>query len=263
MVEAPVAQVPPAGDEGSGSEEGGAGEEGEGQVAAAPGDPGEGEGSQGEEAEGADLGEGGEADCSVSVRKLLFPSDNLIRWDALYRGEPSEAAWVDPPVFVDVSFNVTESDNPHTARRMDPTALVNGRILQKEPALNNGKWWGSGTSFKKNLEAIVPSYVEITLPRKRVITHIVIGEDPSLARAETITIDAFIEAREVRVNLADFEKRELARGFWHNVVKFRGNDSPYNVFRLQKPVYTRKLRIYVLAGLTSISEIELYGALPR
>jgi len=162
-----------------------------------------------------------------------------------------------------VSFNVTETADPHTARRMEPTALVNGKMLTKEPELNNGLWWGSGTSFKKYQEAIIPTFIEITLPRKRVLTHVVIAEDPSLARAETLTVDAFVEAREVRENVADYEKRQLARGFWLNVAKFRGNDSPYNVFKFDKPVYAKKLRVCVLGGHTSITEIELYGALPK
>jgi hypothetical protein len=105
--------------------------------------------------------------------------------------------------------------------------------------------------------------MEIVLPRKRVVSHIVLAEDPSLERGKTLTVDAFIEARETRKNLSDFERRQLTRGFWLNVVKFRNNDSPYNVFKFRKPIYTRKIRVYILEGHSSLSEVEIYGALPE
>ena len=50
---------------------------------------------------------------------------------------------------------------------------------------------------------------------------------------------------------------------FHNLVKFRNNDSPYNVFRFEKPVFASKVRVYVLSGHSAITEIELYGALPK
>lgn len=206
--------------------------------------------------------EGGEAESSVSIRRLLFPSKNLIRMDGLYRGDLA-STYVDPPATVNLFMNVKEEGEPHDAVQVEPTALLNGRMLEIEPELRRGLWWGSGSTAHRHLQAIIPTYSEIVLPRKRVVSLIVLAEDPSLERGKTLTVDAFIEARETRKNLSEFEKRQLSRGFWLNVVKFRNNDSPYNVFKLKEPIFTRKIRVYVLEGHSSLSEVEIYGALPE
>ena len=207
-----------------------------------------------------DEGEG--AESSVSIRCLLFPSKNLIRMDGLYRGDKA-STYVNPPARVNLFMNVKEEGEPHDAVQVEPTALLNGRMLQIESELRRGLWWGSGSTAHRHLKAIIPTYMEIVLPRKRVVSHIVLAEDPSLERGKTLTVDAFIEARETRKNLSDFERRQLTRGFWLNVVKFRNNDSPYNVFKFRKPIYTRKIRVYILEGHSSLSEVEIYGALPE
>jgi len=136
--------------------------------------------------------------------------------------------------------------------------------MENEPSLLRGKWFGAGTTTRmESIHAEIPCYVELNMPRKRVITHIVIAEDPALARAEAYTVDAYIESRETRKGLSDFEKRQLKRGFWRNVVKVRGNTNAYNVFKLDKPIFASKLRVYILGGFSAIDEIELYGALPE
>jgi len=57
--------------------------------------------------------------------------------------------------------------------------LVNGRMMENEPNLYRGKWFGSGISTREgSLHAEIPCFIELNLPRKRVITHIVIAEDP-------------------------------------------------------------------------------------
>ena len=47
------------------------------------------------------------------------------------------------------------------------------------------------------------------------------------------------------------------------MVKARSSSHPYHVYQLPKPVFTNKLRVYVLGGHSSITEIELYGAPPK
>ncbi len=206
----------------------------------------------------------GEAASSVSMRQLLFPSPNLIRMDSLYRGLNQDALYVDPPARLGIFMNVAEEGAPHTALRVMPEALVNGRLMETEPELDKGLWWGGGAGAERGLgHAEIPTWVEITLPRKKVLSHIVIAEDPALARVESLTVDAYVESTEVRGEVAAFEKRAVAVGFWHNVVKVRNNTSPYNVYRFDKPVYTDKLRVYVLGGHSAITEIELYGAIPK
>ena len=206
----------------------------------------------------------GEASSAVSIRPLMFPSEDIIRVPGLYRGQISEAVRANPPVTVDMFLNVFEAGSPHDARWADPFALVNGRMMENEPTLLRGKWFGAGTTTRsESIHAEIPCFVELNLPRKRIITHIVIAEDPGLARAESYTVDAFIESRETRKGLSDFEKRQLKRGYWSNVVKVRGNANPYNVFKLEKPIFTSKLRVYVLGGHSAVDEIELYGALPE
>lgn len=206
----------------------------------------------------------GKATSVVSIRPLLFPSDDIIRVPGLYRGQISETVRANPPVTLDMYFNVFEAGSPHVARWADPYALVNGRMMENEPTLLRGKWFGAGTTTRSaSIHAEIPCYIELNLPRKRVITHVVIAEDPALERAEAYTVDAFIESRETRKGLSDFEKRQLKRGYWANVVKVRGNSNPYNVFKLEKPIFTSKLRVYILGGLSSVDEIELYGALPE
>ncbi len=206
----------------------------------------------------------GQATSAVAVRPLLFPSKDLIRLDALYRGVNRDALYVNPPVRVQMFMNPAEEGAPHTSLRVMPEALVNGRLFEREPDLDKGLWWGGGAGAEHGLGHVaIPSWVELTLPQKRVLTHLVVAEDPSLPRAEGLTVDAYVESREVRQNVTAFEKRSVPLGFWHNVVKFRGNDSSYNVFRFPKPIYTNKIRVYVIAGHTSLTEIELYGALPK
>jgi hypothetical protein len=201
----------------------------------------------------------------VSIRPLESPSENLIRIGSLYRGEIAEEVRANPPVHPELFFNVAEESSPHTTRRIDPFLFVDGRRLETQEGLLGGRWFGDGSNFFRvdNSYSIVPNFIELTLPRKQVITHVVIVEDPALPRLETVSIDAFVEARETRQGLTDFEKRQMNRGFFMNVVKRRGNDSPYNVYKLEKPVYTRKIRVYVLEGWSAITEIELYGALPK
>ena len=207
-------------------------------------------------------GAGSEAASSVSILPLAFPSDDLIRIPSLYRDKISEDVRANPPVLLDLFINVTEEDNPFTTRWIDPYNFVNGKLCEKEPALLGGKWFGSGNAFMPDTWEQVPCWIDIQLPQKKVITHVVVGEDPSLGRTDTISIDAYVESRENRKGLSEFEKRQATRGFWYNTVKARGNTNAYNVYKLDKPIFTRKLRIYILSGHTSVNEIELYGALP-
>ena len=200
---------------------------------------------------------------SVSVLPLAFPSEDLIRIPSLYRDRINEESRANPPAVMEMFINVAEEGSPFMTRWADAYALINGRMLQKEPGLLAGKWFGAGNAFMPDTFENVPCWIDITLPQKKVITHVVIAEDPSLQRAETITIDAFIESRENRKGLSEYEKRQAARGFWYNAVKVRGNTNAYNVYKLDKPIFTRRLRVYVLGGHTSIDEIELYGALPQ
>ncbi len=215
----------------------------------------------------------------VSIRRLAFPSRNHICIPALYRaggdvsgtstgnagpaqGPATLAAYVDPPAKVGIFMNVEDEGAPHDALGANPSLLINGRMLQSEPGLKKGRWWAGGDGSDRRNKVIIPTYVEINLSKKRVLTHIVIAEDPALARAEVITVDAYVETREVRKNLSAFERRQVKSGFWHNLVKARGNTQAYNVFRFKKPVYTRRVRVYILDGHSSISEIELYGSIP-
>lgn len=206
----------------------------------------------------------GEAVSTVTVRPLRFPSENVIRIPSLYRGEISEATRANPPVTVGIYKNVTEQDDPHDTAMADPFALVNGRALETEGALLKGNWFGDGSSLSATKTyPSLPCWIELTLPTKRVISHIVIAEDPAQARVEPLAVDAFVESRETRAGLSDFERRQLRRGFWLGVVKTRSSGHPYNVYQLAKPVFTNKLRVYVLGGHSSITEVELYGAPPK
>ena len=46
-------------------------------------------------------------------------------------------------------------------------------------------------------------------------------------------------------------------------MKVRGNSNAYNVYKLEKPIFTSKVRLYVLGGHSSIDEIELYARVAR
>ncbi len=205
-----------------------------------------------------------EAEVAVALRPLNFPSKNLIRFDGLYRGRMTEKVRANPPVKLEMFINVGETSSGFfTTRRADSYALVNGRMFESEPGLLNGRWFGSGNFFMTDTFESIPCWVELTLPRKQVVSHIVIAENPSLKRVDTLSVDAYVETRENRKNLSDYEKRQVQRGFWLNVARDRDNRRFYNVYKLKKPVFTRRLRVYVLAGSSSISEIEVYGALPE
>ncbi|GMV81048.1 MAG: hypothetical protein AMXMBFR7_22320 [Planctomycetota bacterium] len=202
----------------------------------------------------------GKAHSRVTIRALEFPSENVVLFKALYRDQTSIKAQIDPPTKSIMAFyNVKETDSPFPAQWLDPMCLVNGRAFEREAGLYAGKWFGSGDTFKTSSnEAIVPCAVELELSRKRILTHVALAEDPQLSRMSTFTVDAFVEGRELRKDLSEYEKRQLQRGFWINLAKVRGNAAPYTVIKFDKPVYTRKLRVYVLEGHSSLSEIELY-----
>ena len=207
----------------------------------------------------------GEAEVvsTVTIRPLAFPSESHIRMPSLYRGQITEAERTNPPVAADIFFNVAGAA-PHTTRRVEPLAFVNGRMFEEDAALSRGKWFGGPVGGAKGKAfTIVPCWIELTLPQKKVVTHVVVAEDHRLERVTGLSVDVYVESRETRKGLSAFEKRQLKRGFWYNVVKQRGNTDVYHVFRLEKPVYTRQLRVYVLSGYPSITEIELYGALRK
>ncbi|HEY8666940.1 MAG TPA: hypothetical protein VIL86_09755, partial [Tepidisphaeraceae bacterium] len=56
----------------------------------------------------------GAADTAVTVRPLAFPSSDHIRIPSLYRGEITEAVRANPPVQIELFFNVFEAGSPHT-----------------------------------------------------------------------------------------------------------------------------------------------------
>ncbi|MFZ4395900.1 MAG: beta-galactosidase trimerization domain-containing protein [Kiritimatiellia bacterium] len=208
----------------------------------------------------------GSAATKLSVRPLVFPSADLIRRPSLYRGD-GKGDRANPPVAVDVFMNVDEEPawgGPHISRWVDPVSFVNGRMLEPEASQFRGMWFGSGNFFLNGSGMMcVPCWIELTLPKKRVITHVVVAEDPTLPRVESIGVDVYIESREMRKGLTDFEKRQAQRGFWQNVAILRGNSDTYHVFKLKEPVFTKKVRVYVVNGTSSITEVELYGALPK
>ncbi len=205
----------------------------------------------------------GSAASAVSIRPLAFPSKDLIRIPSLYRDRITETERTSPPVLVDMFMNVAEEGGPHITRWADPLCFVNGRMFEDEPRLLGGRWFGSGNFFLADNFSEVPCWIELKLPRKRVISHIVVAEDPGQARTAVLSVDAYIESHDLRSDLSAFEKRQVTRGFWYNVVKRRGNTDVYNVYRLEKPVFTNQLRVYVLGGYSALSEIELYGALAK
>ena len=203
---------------------------------------------------------------SVSVRPLKFPSENIIRIPALYRNPSDDSAFKNPKVAIQLFYNLTEGDleGQWSVPWIEPLDFVNGRMLEREPRLLNGKWFGSSNTAQIGTNGmIVPCVLDVTLPGKHVISHVVIAEDPSLPRVESICIEAFIEAKEMRTSIRDDEKRQAARGYLVSVAKKRGNGSPYNVYKLEKPVYTRRLQISILSGCSSINEIELYETPPH
>ena len=199
----------------------------------------------------------GEIDSSVKILPLAFPSPDLVRINSLYRDPTGEQG----PNQVLVNFFFPLMDEDMNIRPMaDPYALLNGRIQEREPGLLQGKWFsssGAADSFAR-----VPCWIDIRLPQMKVITHVGISEDPALPRAEDISVDVKIKGHERR-DMSEFEKKQAARGFWHNAVKLVGNVNTYSVFKLEQPVYTDHVRVYVLSGNPSITEIELYGAVPK
>ena len=62
-------------------------------------------------------------------------------------------------------------------RTLQPQCLINGRMMEKEPGLIGGKWFGGNNSaYTGSNAALLPCYVDITLPKKRFVSHVVIGE---------------------------------------------------------------------------------------
>lgn len=207
----------------------------------------------------------GVAKSTVTIRPLSFPSENLVRIPALYRDMKDTAAYVNPPATVEMFFNPDfGGSGVWSANWAEPMCLINGRMFEKEPGLINGKWFGGNNSaYSGSNVALMPCYVDITMPRKRFVTHVAIGETPQLNRVTTLAIDAFIESRETRKGLSDHDNRQVKRGYWQNVIKQRGNNHYYNVFKLPRTIYTNKIRVYLLEGFSSIDEIELYETIPE
>jgi hypothetical protein len=207
----------------------------------------------------------GSATSAVSIRALQFPSEDLVRIPALYRDMKNIAAYVNPSATVEMFFNPDFGGSGiFTANWAEPMCLINGRMLENEPQLLAGKWFGGNNSaYSGTNKALMPCYVDITMPKKRFVSHVVIAETPQLGRVSTLTIDAFVESRETRKGLSDFENRQVKRGYWQNAVKRRGNSHYYNVYKLPKTIYTNKLRVYLLDGFSSIDEIEVYETIPE
>jgi hypothetical protein len=199
------------------------------------------------------------------VRPLQFPSEDVVRIPALYRDMNDAAAFVNPAGTAEMFYNPEFGNSGiFTANWAEPMCLINGRMMEKEPGLIGGKWFGGNNSaYTGSNAALLPCYVDITLPKKRFVSHVVIGETPQLARVSTLSIDAFVESREMRKGLSDFDNRQAKRGYWQNVVKRRGNDHYYNVYKLPKIIYTNKLRVYLLEGYSSMDEIEIYETIPE
>ena len=82
-------------------------------------------------------------------------------------------------------------------------------------------------------------------------------------KVDTFAVQVWIESRTVRKDLTAYEKRQLARGYWHTVVKVRGNKDAFHVHKFDTPVYSRKVRVFLLTGYSGINEIELYGERPK
>src|SRR6185436_10601212 len=117
------------------------------------------------------------------IRQIGFPSENVARIPSLYRGGLSERILSSPPVNVELFFNTSE-DAPHETLWADPWALVNGRMLEPEASLLKGRWFSGGNreTMKESHGMMIPCWIEMTFPRKRVVTHVVVAEDPSLPR---------------------------------------------------------------------------------
>ncbi|HYE05035.1 MAG TPA: hypothetical protein VEL07_05865 [Planctomycetota bacterium] len=203
----------------------------------------------------------GGAACAVSVRQLLFPSPDIARIPELYRDLAHPAAQADPPAKAAIfGEDLAWGNNAAWSTLIaNPFCLLDGRMFAREPQLNGGTWWiGNDTSRSATAHALIPSTIIIELPRKRVISHIVISESVDQPRVGSLCIEAFVEATETRQDLSAFEKRQAARGAWHNLVKTRDDVGTYHLWKLATPVGTRRLAITVLAGHTAIDEIELY-----
>ena len=202
-----------------------------------------------------------EASSTIVVRPLVFPSEDIVRMPALYRDMGSAAVLANPLAKIEI---FPEPPDQWTGIWAEPFCLVNGRMFEKEAGLIGGKWFiGNNTAQISSNSAKVPCFIEITLPKKRFLSHVVVAEDPGLPRVETMTVDVFIESREMRKGLTALEMTQAKRGYWQNAIKRKGNDSFYNVFKLPKIVYTNKIRVYVLAGYSSVDEIEIYESIPE
>ncbi len=203
----------------------------------------------------------GSATCVVSVRQLRFPSTDIARIPELYRDLRHPAAQTDPPAKAMVYGEDLDWGNNALFASLvaNPFCFLDGRMFEREPQLFDGKWWmGNDTSRSGTAGPLIPCTIMIDLSRKRVISHIVISENPDQPRVGSLCIEAFVEATETRQGLSDFEKRQAVRGAWHSLVKTRDEIGSYHVWKLAKPVGTRRLAITVLAGHSSIDEIELY-----
>ncbi len=202
-----------------------------------------------------------EASSTIVVRPLVFPSEDIVRMPALYRDMGSAAVLANPLAKIEI---FPEPPDQWTGIWAEPFCLVNGRMFEKEAGLIGGKWFiGNNTAQISSNSAKVPCFIEITLPKKRFLSHVVVAEDPGLPRVETMTVDVFIESREMRKGLTALEMTQAKRGYWQNAIKRKGNNSFYNVFKLPKIVYTNKIRVYVLAGYSSVDEIEIYESIPE
>jgi len=130
-------------------------------------------------------------------------------------------------------------------------------------ALLDGNWFGSGNFDVQEVWPRIPCFVQIELPKRTVLSHIALYENQNGPTSDAFAVQAWIESRTIHKNLTAYEKRQLARGFWHTVVKVRGNKDSFHVHEFDTPVYTRKVRVFLLTGHSGLNEIELYGKQPE
>ncbi|MDA1140906.1 MAG: hypothetical protein O3B01_20260 [Planctomycetota bacterium] len=203
------------------------------------------------------------AATGVAVRPINFPSRNLLRVANLYDGQSTAGELSQMPVRLELfrSSALRAKIGAHITRWADPYKFINGRLFESEPALLDGKWFGDGNFFLNNYWMELPCFIDITLPQKEVLTHFAMAEDPSLPRLSAYSIEAYIESYDRRSDLSDLERRQLKRGFWKQLVKVRDNHEVYHFHKFDPPVFSKNLRIHLIEGHSSITEVELYGGM--
>ncbi|MBI2193138.1 MAG: PQQ-binding-like beta-propeller repeat protein [Planctomycetes bacterium] len=189
------------------------------------------------------------------LEKLQYPSENYLYHRGGYALGKTQEVMDNAPVSAAIYHMQWGS---HSTVEVDPFYLMDGRVFKPQKELDDGWWFGGGAGSQASRNKITPCAIDFEFPEPKPISHIVLFDDEDGEPVERVAFQAWVEARDLRLNKTEREERQIRPGYWRTVGKARWNDAPFQVFRFENLV-TDKIRFWYLRGPLKLDEVEIYG----